>query len=531
MLGARGVTPILISAMASAGSAVSYAQTASDGQPDGRALRPAISYSPETDDPSSLDRASVDGWEAAAEGEPPALDPLVQPDSNLAAYPNAGTEAFTAETNDAAGPPAEALTGDYDSRPAAERALFALPPVDRDPLLYQVERIDPVTTDRRPQRLARIEPYDPVGLRLGSFVFFPETEVGGLMTSNAATSPLGGNDKAFEARSSARLVSDWSRHAVELRGSRTLSYFDNATSENDRAHLIEARGRLDITRRANVQGLFSNETVQESRSAIDARSRGERADITSNRAALAYNQRFNRLRTQLRGSITQTDYDDVRDGTVLIRNDDRDSGVHQGAFRASWEFKPALTAFAEVERNRRSFDAPGADGLRRNSSGMRYRAGIDFGSASEVLRGEISIGWGEQDADAASLGSASAWLLDANLVWRPSALTSLAFTAQSEIDNTTSGGSAFAVSRSAGVELRHAFKRHVIGSAGLTYLDRSYEGSGVSEEEWQTAIGLEYFLSRELIVFSRYQHTAFDSSSPGAGWHADDVRLGIRIRR
>ena len=169
MLGARGVTPILISALAWTGSAASYAQTASGGQPDGRALRPVISYSSETDDPSALDRAAVDAWEAATEGEPPALDPLVQPESNPAAYPKAGAEAFTVETNDAAGPPAEALTGDYDSRPAAERALFALPPVDRDPLLYQIERIDPVTTDRRPQRLARIEPYDPVGLRLGSF--------------------------------------------------------------------------------------------------------------------------------------------------------------------------------------------------------------------------------------------------------------------------------------------------------------------------------------------------------------------------
>ena len=318
---------------------------------------------------------------------------------------------------------------------------------------------------------------------------------------------------------------------MELRGSRTLSYFDNATSENDRAHLIEARGRLDITRRANVQGLLSNEVSKESRSAIDARSLGARADITSNRAALTYNQRFNRLRTQLRGSITKTDYDDVRDGAVLIRNDDRDRDLHLGAFRASWEFKPTLTAFAELERNRRSFGASAADGLRRNSSGMRYRAGIDFGSASEVLRGEISIGWGKQDADAETLGSASAWLLDSNLVWRPSALTSLTFSARSEIGDTTSGNSAFAISRSAGVELRHAFKRHLVGAAGLTYLDRSYEGSNLTEAEWQTAIGLEYFLSRELIVFSRYQHTAFDSSSPGADWHADDVRLGIRIRR
>lgn len=517
MHGVRGLALFFISALLYAVPASLYAQSAYENQLSDGSLRPALSPSPVTGEDEEEEAYAFD---RAAQT---LAEPLAEPDP-------AGQD-YSVETDDGAGPPAEVLTGDMDTRAADERALFALPAADRDPLLFQIENIDPVTTDRRPQRLARLEPYDPTGLRLGSFVLFPETEAGGLLTSNATNSARGGSDRAFEIRSSARLVSNWSRHALELRGSRTLSYFEDEDSENDRAHLLEVRGRLDITRRANLQGLLSHDVSQESRSAIDARSGGERPDVTNNRAALTYNQRFNRLRTQLRGSITRTDFDDVRDGDAVFVNDDRDVEERQGAFRASWEFKPTLTAFAEIEPNRRTFQASGANGLARDSTGVRYRAGIDFGSSGEMVRGEISFGWGEQDADAGALGSTSAWLIDANLVWRPTALTSLAFTARSDIDDTTSARSSFAVSRSAGLELRHAFKRHFIGTAGLTYLDRSYARSSLSEEEWRTAIGLEYFLSRELIVFSRYEHVAFDSSSPGADWHSDDVRVGIRIRR
>ena len=56
-----------------------------------------------------------------------------------------------------------------------------------------------------------------------------------------------------------------------------------------------ARGRLDVARRTNVQASVSRELTQESRSALDATTAGDRADLTVDRATVAVNHRFNRL--------------------------------------------------------------------------------------------------------------------------------------------------------------------------------------------------------------------------------------------
>jgi len=414
------------------------------------------------------------------------------------------------------------------SRPPEDTALFAVPDMRNDPLLFQIEDIDAIAgSDRRPARLARLEPYDPVGIRLGSFVLFPEAEIATLFTDNVLKSQNAVSDKAIEVAPAARLVSNWSRHALELRGAADLSWFDEFATEDDRGYLAEARGRLDIARRTNLQALLSHEVAQESRSALDASLVGERTDIATSRAGLTFNQRFNRMRVQLRGAVSDTDYAPSNGAS----NAERDVKVSEQAARVSWEFKPTLTAFVDAGVNQRDYAAPSGDGLRRSSDGERLRAGFDLGSTSHIWRGEISLGWGRQTADSPLLGSAEGWLLDANLAWRPTALTSLLFTARSEIDDTIAPGDAFAISRSGGVEIRHALRRYAVASAGISYLDRQIDGTSFEEDEWRTTLGLEYFISREAIVFGRYQHIVFHSTQANGDWMADEFRVGLKVRR
>ena len=106
-------------------------------------------------------------------------------------------------------------------------------------------------------------------------------------------------------------MSNGSRHALEFRGIGGLSYYHEFPTEEDRDYLLEARGRLDITRRSNIQALISSQQAFEDRSALDASSVGTRAKILTDRAEAAYNQRFNRLALQFRGSVTDYTYGDT----------------------------------------------------------------------------------------------------------------------------------------------------------------------------------------------------------------------------
>ncbi len=414
-----------------------------------------------------------------------------------------------------------------DTRPPEDVDVFANPPAGHDPLLFQVEDVDPVATDRRPARLARFEPYDPVGIRVGSFVFFPEAEVGGLSTSNVLSSPDARSDIAAEIRTSARLVSNWSTHALELRGTTFTTFHDDYPSEDDRAWSAEARGRLDISKRTNVQGILSHDRSQESRTAIDASDIGPRSDVTVERAELALNHRFNRLSVQLRGSVSDTTYSDTN-GTS---NADRDTLETRQSVRAAWEFKPTLAVFAEQELNQREKGAIAADGIGRDSEGTRTRVGRDLGATRAILRGTIGVGYGTQNPDDRRLRSVEAFLFDANLAWRPSELTSVLLTAQSDIYDTTTELSGGVVSRRVGVEARHAFRRYLIATAGLTYTTYDYDSTPIREKELISYLGAEYYASPELVLYARYQHLDFESNELNRDFASDEFRMGVRILR
>jgi hypothetical protein len=187
--------------------------------------------------------------------------------------------------------------------------------------------------------------------------------------------------------------------------------------------------------------------------------------------------------------------------------------------------------FAEVAVNDRDFHALPVDGISRNSKGDRYRVGLAFGPWDATLRGEASIGWGRQAPDSAQLGGIDGFLFDANLAWRASALTTFLLTARSEFMDTNAAGSSGALSHQVGLEARHALRRHLVGIAGIRYAVAPYEGISLTENATTTELGLEYYLGPDLMIYGRYEHVVFDTTTPNSDYTADTIRVGLRVRR
>lgn len=420
----------------------------------------------------------------------------------------------------------------FDTRSPEDIAAFENPPAGHDPLLFQIEEADPLRQpDRRIARLARIEPYDPIGIRIGSFVLFPEVDLATAYISNIFRSANPKGDIGIVALPSARLVSNWATHALEFDARGNLSWLQENESENNRGYTLGARGRLDVSRRINVQADLSRDVSQESRSVLEASKAGDRAEVTTDRVALSYNQRFNRLSVQLRGSVAETDYGAVTAAGVTTSNLDRNFREETEAVRATYELKPTLSVFSEVEFDQRQHQAAASDGIKRDSTGERYRAGVSFGQTGQILRGDVSVGYGVQRPDDFRLSNVSGALVDANLAWRMSALTSLLLTARSDMLETNVAGSSGAISRRGGAEVRHAFRNYLIGSAGLTYTITDYTGIPVEERELAMKLGLEYFVNREIALYGRYTHTRFDTTVANGDWNNDEFIVGVKIRR
>ncbi len=423
-----------------------------------------------------------------------------------------------------------------DTRDPAEYQPFELPIENRDvvadPFNLVIE-MEPIL-DRRPARLARFEPFDPVGVRVGSFTVFPELEMSVPWQSNVFRSSSNvRNDISFDVRPTVRAVSNWRTHAVEFRATGLSTFHRELNSEDDRAYTLETRARIDISRLTNVEAAVSRDVSQETRGSVNATSRfGDRADIETTRAGLTLNHRFNRLSIQLRGTMTDTDYGAAADANnLLVTNDLRDTSVKEVAARASWSFKPTLALFTEAAFNTVEYKAAASDAIERDSTGERYRLGVSFGNTSQILRGEASIGHGRQTFEDLRLPEISGVIIDANLGWRISGLTSLLLTAKTDVGELSLAGSGGALSRTAQAELRHAFQRRLIGTAALRVTRQDYEGVDLSEREVAGIIGAEYFLNREVTLFGRYQHVEFDSTEVSRNYNADEIRVGVRVRR
>jgi hypothetical protein len=419
-----------------------------------------------------------------------------------------------------------------DARDPDDVAAFERPPAGFDPEAFSIE-IEPIL-DRRPARLARFEPFQPVGVRMGTFTVFPEAEIAFAAFDNVFRSSSGvRRDVALDVGPTVRAVSNWRVHALEFRATGISTFHNQFPTEDDRAIGLEARGRIDVSRRTNVELLAAYDRAQELRGSINAASAaGDRTEYDTTRAAVTFNHRFNRLALQFRGSITDTDYQPVdAGGGIVVSNDSRDQTQREAAVRLSWSFKPTLAVFGEAVANTRAYKAAPSDGISRDSSGERVRVGVSFGTTGQILRGEVAIGHAQQRFDDQRLAGIDGVILDANLAWRVNGLTSVLFTARSDIGESTLAGSGGALSQTVGAEVRHAFRRRLIGTAGISLAKLDYEGISLHERGITGLAGLEYFVNREVTLFGRYQHVDFESSIAGRNYNTDEVRVGVRIRR
>ncbi len=418
-----------------------------------------------------------------------------------------------------------------DPRSKADIDAFERPAAGYDAVAFQIE-LDPIL-DRRPTRLARFEPYDPIGIKRGTWIIFPEIDVSVGATNNVRRSPNGRASAVFEERPTVRAVTNWRVHALELKATGLASAFPGFATENDTAASLEARGRYDFSKRTNVEVLVSTALSQEARSAPNADDAARnRTNIVTTRAATSFNHRFNRLAVQLRGGISDVDYG--RGTTITgsaIDNRSRNFEQRDTGGRVTWEFTPTLFAFTDVALNDRHYATTPVDGIKRDSWGYRAVTGISFGNVGRIWRGELGVGFGAQTPGDARILSTSGVIVDANLAYRASELTSLLFTARTDFNDSTTVGQSGSLARTAGVELRHAFRRHLIATAAVTHTMTDYQGVSLRERDTTANLGAEYFLNQTTTLYSRYSHTWFDTTTPGGDYAIDSIRFGVRIRQ
>jgi hypothetical protein len=397
---------------------------------------------------------------------------------------------------------------------------------------------------RRPLKLDD-DPFGPVGDYGGSFLIKGALELSGGYDTNPArlNKPIG--SPLYVVAPELVVMSDWERHALvaDLRGSFTgygnqlPATIDGVASPApvniDRPDFTgHVDGRIDVDRDLKLISQLRLRLATDNPGSPNIQAGLARYPVYATvGATVGVDQTFNRVEVAAGATVDRTAYTDSRltDGSTF-GNDDRNFNQYGGVGRISYELKPGLKPFVEIEGDTRVHDqAADRNGYFRDSNGGYARVGTSF-EFTRILIGEISIGYAARNYVDPRLSQLSGFLTAGSLIWNASGLTTVRFNSDTQIQETTLVGSPGILVRTYAVEVDHDFRRWLTGIGKFTFGSYDYQENVRKDKTYSIEGDLIYKLNRNLWIKGTLRHDILDSNVPLSSSQATVVMLGVRLQ-
>ncbi|WP_370101100.1 outer membrane beta-barrel protein [Bradyrhizobium yuanmingense] len=389
------------------------------------------------------------------------------------------------------------------------------------------------------------DPFGAVGDYAGSFLIKGGLELSAGYDSNPTrlNKPVG--SPAYVIAPDLLVVSDWERHALvaDLRGSFSGYTNDMPATINGLASPspVEANrpdfnghvdGRLDVTRDFKLLSQLRLRLATDNPGSPNVQAGLQRYPVyAAYGTTLGFDQTFNRFQVAAGATIDRTAYTDSKltDGSTFP-NTDRDFNQYGGVGRFSYDLKPGLKPFVEVQGDRRVHDqAADRNGYFRDSNGGYAKVGSSF-EFSRILTGEISVGYSARSYTDPRLSQLAGFLTTGSLIWSASGLTTVKFFTDTQISETTVPGSSGVLVRTYSAQVDHDFRRWLTAVGKFTYGTLDYQGQNRNDKTYSFESNLIYKLNRNIWVKGTLRHDILNSSQPGSSSQGTVVLLGVRLQ-
>jgi hypothetical protein len=416
------------------------------------------------------------------------------------------------------------------------------PPIDADASVATpppgTQPISTLPLGTRAQRLLPLgdgDAYSPLGIRGGSFMFFPAVELSSAYASNPQGIPHGGGSPYFVVAPELLVQSNWSRHA--LTASITGSYTDYTNGSFvpslNRPYLnSKIDGRIDVTRDTPI--VLENRVLVSTDNPGSPNLQAGLASLpidTTLGGTLGIVQAFNRLIVSLKGTFDRVQYQNstLTDGETTS-NADRDLNQYAGIANVTFDLDGGVKPFVEVQQDSRVYDDQfDSGGQQRSSIGTSVKAGatVDlFGS----LTGAMAVGYVDRTYQDPTLPKVSGLIADGALIWQATALTSAKLTATSQVSESTVFNVSGELSRDVAIEVDHAFRRWLIGTLQVGYGQDNYVGEGRLDNRYFASVGMVYKLNRDIWLKTEVRQNWLESNFSGASYQSTSVLAGVRLQ-
>ena len=377
-----------------------------------------------------------------------------------------------------------------------------------------------------------LDPYEPLGIRAGSFILRPAIDLTAGYDSNPEREPSGKSSPFYVVAPELKAISDWERHSfrASLRGS--YDGYTELPSLNRPFFESILDGRIDVTSqtRVELQNRFQYTTDIPGTPNFEA-DVAHPTPYTNLGGTAGLFHRFNRLEVGGKASIDRTSYQDSEstDG-VTISNEERNFTTHGLELRGSYEWSPGIEPFIAVAADKRVYDlSADSFGISRDSAGLTPRIGTSF-ELSRQLTGEASVGYMTRNYEDPQLKDMNGIVADASLIWTATALTKLTFTARSSVYESTDPEVSGVLSRDLGVQVDHSFRDWLIGTLKFGYGLDDYVGTAQVDNRFSAGAGLTYKMNRNVQWKGEVRREQRNSNLAGDDYAANIFLLGLRLQ-
>ena len=392
---------------------------------------------------------------------------------------------------------------------------------------------EPIERGRlRTRRTTIGEPFDPLGIRLGSFIIRPSIEAGVTATDNAG----GTTDKVAAVGAilapEIRVTSEGEGHLFEAHARNETISYDRSEFNEDTAD-ARARLRYDLTSATSLEAEVGYARFLEDFNDPDTPAAAStRPAVNEFDAILGVEQRFGALSARLTGIANRELHDDVtlEDGGTASLADLNNTEIGS-RLRVGYATSAILRPFAEVAVGARAFDEARDDnGFARSSVWGELRGGLVV-ARGEKLSGEASLGYRREDFEDERLEDLNVPLANAAILWSPRRLTEVRLDLSTEVDPTTAEGASATILYSGTLTLEHRFTTRVSGEVGIG-LDHDHDVGGDFRELTFTGFaGASYHFNRIASVVARYEYDRSARTAPDEEFDVHEVSVRLRLER
>ncbi len=374
------------------------------------------------------------------------------------------------------------------------------------------------------------------GLAAGGFLFFPQVTVTTLYDTNIygvnGSVPI---DKLDDPRGpiqdetadtvgilspSLAVRSDWDSHELNFNAGADLARYRDNSDENYDDFWLNTDGRYDINAVSNVFGGLGYTRTHEDRTSPEGAAGVEPVQYDSLDAHGGYARRIGQTVLRLGGTAQQLDYENGIDTTgTPINHDDRDRDIYALGARLTYLRSPRVQPFVQGSTETRRYrDSRDDLGYQRDSDGQRLAVGATFDSGSGVS-GEVYGGLLYQDYDDPRFSSITTPDIGAQVNWQVTPFTRLRGSIDRSIEETTYWqfedgvpvvSSGYLYSR-AEVAAEHRLTPRTTLSALASYGQVDYQEVDRTDDLISAGVGIEYTLTRNLLLQFDYRHFQRDS--------------------